>query len=242
MRQMIMLLGDEHPDLGSVAIETLEPSTAIALSAGRLPKPYWHLDPNEDGALAVGGGACRLLAVADGHNGFDAAFAALDGIHRAIGGEPDEDVSPRHLLVRCLAGAREAVASTIELAEDDRRTSSRTAVSIAVIGPGEVCASTYGDTVVTRVRGRRLKQLTSDSSFLGPDSTPSSITCASLKAGDTVILASDGITDFLGRTWQQRFVEAAESRDAQRVVRHLVDLACAGGAGDHLSAAATVID
>lgn len=240
MRQMIALLGDEHPDLGSVAVETLGSSTAIALSAGRLPKAYWHLDPNEDGALAVAGGRCRLLAVADGHNGFDAAFAALNGVYQATGREPD-DLSPRQILVRCLDAARGAVASALEHT-DGRRSLSRTAVSIAVLGSRELCASTYGDTVVTRVRGRRLKRLTEDAEFLGPDSTPSSIASASLKAGDTVILASDGITDFLGRTWQQRFVEAAASREAPRVVRHLVDLAYAGGAGDHLSAAATVID
>lgn len=241
MAAMIALLGDEHPDLGSVAVETLSAETAIALSAGRLPKSYWHLDPNEDGALAIDGGACRVLAVADGHNGFDAAFAALNGISEAVGNEV-EVTSARRLLVRCLDAAHAAVSTAIDDLGDHRRASSRAALSVAVIGPGEVSASTYGDTIVTRVRGRRLKRLaTGDGPFLGPDSRRSGVTTAALKEGDVVILASDGVTDFLGRTWRQRFVEAAESREPRRVVQHLVELACAGGAGDHLSAAATVV-
>lgn len=240
MHPLIALLGDEHPHLGAVAVESLGDHTAIALSAGRLPKSYWHMDPNEDGALAMEAGPCRVLAVADGHNGFDAALAALSGVFDAIEHGSDED-APQNILGRCVESARDHVTRALERLVDDERADSRTALSIAVTAPDRLYACTYGDTVVTRVRGQRLKHLPGDAPFLGPGAEPARLNSATLKQGDVVILASDGVTDFLGRLWRDRFADAVIVSSPTATAEALVELACLGGAGDHVSVAVSVV-
>lgn len=239
MHPLVTLLGDEHHDLGAMHVETLGDHTAIALSAGYFPKPYWHLDANEDGVLAMDTARCRVLVVADGHNGFDAAKAALNGVFEATELAPIEEAPP-DLIVRCNVAAKERVTRVLDGADDEQRILSRTALSIAVVAPDRLYACTYGDTVVTRVRGQRLKQLSGDASFLAPHSVLAAVSVAPLRTGDVIILASDGVTDFLGRTWKDRFTQAASSADPRKIAQGLVELAFAGGAGDHLSIAVTV--
>ena len=70
------LLGREHHGLGEIVVCTEEPA-ALAISLGGAPKVYAHTDPNEDAALLVQGGGGRLLAVADGHGGAEAAEIAI---------------------------------------------------------------------------------------------------------------------------------------------------------------------
>ena len=79
-----MLRGPDHETLGEIALEEIAPSLALALSRGRFPKGYPHLDPNEDGALAATDGATAVLAVVDGHNGFEAASAALQAVADSV--------------------------------------------------------------------------------------------------------------------------------------------------------------
>ncbi len=90
------LWGDEHTELGEMAVAPLRPSAAVALSRGKFPKGYPHLDPNEDAVLAATDGVTWLLAVADGHNGFDAARAAVAALQtgaaailKAAAGDPE---------------------------------------------------------------------------------------------------------------------------------------------------------
>jgi hypothetical protein len=75
-----MLLGDQAVELGEVIQAELGSSCALALSRGRFAKGYPYLDPNEDACLAATDGHRYLLAVADGHNGFDAARAAITAL------------------------------------------------------------------------------------------------------------------------------------------------------------------
>ena len=83
-----LLLGEDHTELEEVAITEVTPNLAIGISRGRFPKGYPHVDPNEDAVYAATDGTTTVLVVADGHQGFDAARAAIDGDRR--------NRSPRH--------------------------------------------------------------------------------------------------------------------------------------------------
>ncbi|MEA3502778.1 MAG: hypothetical protein U9R47_08390, partial [Actinomycetota bacterium] len=75
--QSILLLGSDHTELGEVEIAELSPHVAVGISRGRFPKGYAHVDPNEDAVFAATDGTTAIIAVADGHHGFDAAEAAI---------------------------------------------------------------------------------------------------------------------------------------------------------------------
>jgi serine/threonine protein phosphatase PrpC len=76
-----MLRGREHLELAAIELR-VEADAAIALSIGGAPKRYTHTDPNEDVALLVVHADRVLLAVADGHGGYEAAEIALQTIQR----------------------------------------------------------------------------------------------------------------------------------------------------------------
>jgi hypothetical protein len=90
----IVLLGSDHTELEQIAIEELTPNVAIGISRGRFPKGYPHLDPNEDAVFAATDGTTTVLAVADGHHGFDAAREAIltisDTTPSVINGEAEK--------------------------------------------------------------------------------------------------------------------------------------------------------
>jgi len=81
----ICLLGRDYPELGPLGIAGLPTGGALALSRGALPKPYPHLDPNEDGALLVETQRGMLLAIADGYNGVAACELALAAAREGAG-------------------------------------------------------------------------------------------------------------------------------------------------------------
>ncbi|MDX1648907.1 MAG: hypothetical protein R3263_03550, partial [Myxococcota bacterium] len=69
MRSAI-LRGRDHHHLGAVDVVSEGPAAA-AISMGGAPKSYAHTDPNEDAAAFALGASGRLVAVADGHRGFE---------------------------------------------------------------------------------------------------------------------------------------------------------------------------
>jgi serine/threonine protein phosphatase PrpC len=73
----MLLRGREHVELGAIDVVG-EGCAAIAISVGGAKKRYAHVDPNEDAALFAAGPAGVLVAVADGHHGFEAAEVALE--------------------------------------------------------------------------------------------------------------------------------------------------------------------
>jgi len=73
----LALLGRDYPALGPLGVARLPGVGALALSRGAERKAYYHVDPNEDGALLVADAAGVLLAVADGYNGVAASEVAL---------------------------------------------------------------------------------------------------------------------------------------------------------------------
>jgi serine/threonine protein phosphatase PrpC len=233
--RVVALWGDEHERLGDIATVPLEPCAAIGLSRGRFPKAYEHVDPNEDAVMVAGGPTGWVLAVADGHNGFDAARAALGAVALEAGALLETGVDdPGAAVTRLFELARQAVAVELDGVAPSRR-QSRTALSVALAARDRLCAASLGDTIVVHVRGRRLAEVGADGPFLGPATPPPAPRSVELRPGDRVLVASDGLLDFIGATWADRLVEAAQAGDHLTAVRGLVMSAFAGGAGDNVA-------
>ncbi len=235
----VVLWGADHPDLGELAVEELPPVTAVALSAGRLPKPYAHLDDNEDAVLAAEGPAGTLLVAADGHSGFDAAAAAVAAIAQRLDVLARVGVDPTCIVDQLLASAQQGVVEALREAAEQRALS-RTALSVALVTPTEATLGGWGDTQVLRVRGRRTKVLSPDSDFLDAGAPPAGAKRVKLKGGDVVLVCSDGLRDYLEGGWPSGVPPVVNaSEDPRSAAQALIEAAFSGGAGDHLSVALT---
>lgn len=237
--QHVALWGADHPELGRVTVEALTPSSAVALSAGRLPKPYAHLDANEDAVLAAQGPAGTLLAVADGHSGFDAAQAAIAAIQQRVDVLVGRDSDPTDVVQALLVAARQGVRDGLAGTVDERR-QSRTALSVALLGGDDLVIGGWGDTQVVRVRGRRAKVLSGDGPFLDGTALVAGASRTRLKGGDTVIVCSDGLRDYLVGGWPDGVTGVLRADpEPAAAVQSLVETAWAGGAGDHIAVGLT---
>lgn len=236
------LVGSAHPDLGSVAVATIDARTAVGLSAGREPKPYWHLDPNEDAVLAATDGQAVLLAVADGHNGIDIAQAALILLERRA---VDLLAVPPRRAEEALTAALMDVEAGVQrtLGElRDPRDRSRAALTVAVATDGRLVTATYGDTALVRVRAGRARVVGGTAAFLGARGALPAHATARLRAGDRLVACSDGVTDHLGPHWAEELARlASTAEDAEDAVRATLARAFAGDAGDHCAVAVTTI-
>lgn len=233
--RVVALWGDEHERLGDIATVSLEPCAALALSRGRFPKAYDHVDPNEDAVMVAGGPSGWILAVADGHNGFDAARAALGTVALEAGALLEAGVGDPVAAVTALFElARQAVVLELDGLPPPRQ-ASRTALSIALAAQDQLCAASLGDTIVVHVRGRRPAEVGVPGPFLGPATPLPEPRSVELRPGDRVLVASDGLLDFIGATWADRLVEACQAGDHLTAVRGLVMSAFAGGAGDNVA-------
>ncbi len=72
-----VLRGREHVDIGLIDVIG-EAGSAIAISRGGAPKTYGYTDPNEDVTAFALGREGTLLAVADGHSGFEASEVVIE--------------------------------------------------------------------------------------------------------------------------------------------------------------------
>ena len=235
----VMLLGSDHTDLGAVATRPLGPHVAIALSRGKYLKGYPSLDPNEDGVLASVSGKSVCLAVADGHNGFDAAGTALQAIVAALPALHSAalpDTKP--LLSRTLVDARARLRLSRDHAGQQRRDSG-CALIIALIGDRRLTLCSLGDAGVVILRGRRVRNLVKPSPYMGWDRDLAAvqITRLRLKVADVVILGTDGLFTFLGDPKADALRHAITADDAGKVAERLIDRAFAGGAGDNIAVA-----
>ncbi len=235
---LVTLSGADHPELGVVVDARLGDRAAVALSRGRFPKPYRHVDPNEDAVLAAGGPGGWLLAAVDGHLGFDAAGAALGAVadraptlvRRGCATPPDVGLE-----ATCRA-ARDAVNTALRGAFPPR-VDSRAALTLTLVRGGRMWVASFGDTVCLRVRGGRTKVIRRHGwPFLGPDVDIPPIVQARVRPSDGIVVASDGLTTYLGRHWAARTASVlASASDPVTAVRGLVELAMDGGAGDHIA-------
>ena len=229
-----LLLGVDHAQLGEVRIEELGPSVAVGISRGRFPKGYPHVDPNEDAVFAAADGETVVMAVADGHSGFDAALAAIRAVADAP--LPTRAVALDTVVRDRVWAAVEAVNAVVGHLVAPRD-ASRTSLTVAATRHGRIATCTIGDTacfVTTRRRATRIGGVTR---FLAPDTDASAIhvEAAHLPSRGTVILASDGVLDFVGDPAHQIRQVAGMAPAAS--VESLISAAFSGGAGDNVSVA-----
>lgn len=134
--RVVLLRGSEHSRLEELAVDAAE-HAGVALSRGGHKKVYAHTDPNEDAALLVQGEGGILLAVADGHQGAEAAEVALERV-RAHAGAWTAFAAPGlrwpQSAVAALTDANEAI-----LAHPDRgrKRQPRTTLALALVRPDE---------------------------------------------------------------------------------------------------------
>ncbi|MBW2541113.1 MAG: protein phosphatase 2C family protein [Deltaproteobacteria bacterium] len=204
-----ILRGSESPNIGGVSVVS-EGSAAISLSRGGFKKRYSHTDPNEDAAAFALGEAGVLLAVADGHNGCDAAEMTLDELVSRAGrlltrggnatGEWWAEVA-----LETLGAIQTRLVSRIE---QGVRGHSRTTLALALILPSEdlLAFASVGDSHIFRVCPNEVVDLGSQSAgrlcFLGnPADDLTELARNGVVAvepiADTraVILATDGISE-----------------------------------------------
>ena len=229
----VRLLGSDVTVLGEVARATLGTRAGLALSRGRFPKPEVWLDPNEDAVLVARHGERWLLAAVDGHRGFDAARSAVEAV-AAVAGEALLDGGDGvDVVTRIVAQARAAVAAALSTTQESRR-KSRTALTVLLVHPGCVYATTCGDSSAFRLRAGRVEALTPATPFLGPHTPPPAVSRASLLPGDGLVAVTDGFTDFLGAAIGPTLRCQLTGDDPGRVADALVRAAFAGGAGDNV--------
>jgi serine/threonine protein phosphatase PrpC len=241
-------------------------SAGIALSAGWLPKLVPAVEPNEDGALLAAGPGGLLLAVADGHGGSGAAVDALTALAvaapslLAANGHPSDaglELVPATTTTSSVdvlrafawvarravvaAGVRAGAAAAIA-------PPCRTALSLVLVTSGDVLTTGYGDTAVAIAGAGRVRLLGRPSPFLGPDTSadPTSsaaqpVDCHRRRPGESVIIVSDGVLDFLGRAFQATVLEAV-ALGGGHCAAELVRRSGAAGAGDNITAAVLVDD
>lgn len=234
--QSALLFGSDHPGLGEVVVTALGDDLAIGLSRGRFPKGYSHVDPNEDAAFVATNGLASVLAVADGHHGFDAARAALEAIAEAA---PQVLGAPLALgAERLVAMAADRVRSVVSRLQPPRSRSG-TALTVCVVRSGEMATATLGDSGYALATKRRARIKLGRSRFLAPstDVAEVEIEMVKLPKPGLVVAASDGLFDFTRDTLTAA-LRASSEAIPEDTVANLVDLAGRGGAGDHLSIAA----
>jgi len=239
--RLAALWGDEHNELGEIAVADLPPDAAVALSRGKFPKGYPHLDPNEDAVLAATDGSAWLLAVADGHNGFDVARAAMTALQATApatlaGAIKDSEAA----LWAGLTLVGEAVTEALAQVPEDRAASA-TALTVALVAEGHLTVLTLGDTAAVLVRDGRARRIGGPTRFLRPgaDLADAGIDRADLQPGDTVVVASDGLFDFLGRSSTRVLARLAaqHQENPAGLAGAAVEQAFSGGAGDNVAVA-----
>ncbi len=206
-----ILRGRDHQVLGEIAAVGEGPA-AIAMCMGGASKTYAYTDPNEDVALYALGEIGCLVAVADGHRGFEASEVAID--HLATnpapqwteGGIADPGRWERYVLA-VFADANDDILREVLNSE---KSGARTTLALALAVPGEerLYYAAIGDSHIFRVSDRHAEDLAvredSDDGayFLGHgDETANSlrekceIGSVSLRNTRAVILASDGLSE-----------------------------------------------
>jgi len=204
-----ILRGSESQIIGGVSAVS-EGSAAISLSQGGFKKRYSHTDPNEDAAAFALGEAGVLLAVADGHNGCDAAEATLDELMRRADALLTRDASAADgwWQEAALETIYEIQTSLVSRVEQGVRGHSRTTLALALVLPDEdrLAFASVGDSHIFRVCPNEVVDLGSHAEglrcFLGnPADDRASLARCSVVGIEpiantrAVVLATDGISE-----------------------------------------------
>ena len=232
------LWGDDHTNLGDIAVIGVGERTAVALSRGRYPKGYRHLDPNEDAVLAAAQGSKTLLVVADGHRGFDAARAAVSAVEDRVPQLLSHRQEAAAVVLDAMEAARQSVCEALASVEPER-SGSRTTLAIALLTGSALTIAGLGDSRIAIIRPGGSQSFWGDAPFLGPDTNLDGawFFTVDVEVGDWVIAGTDGLFDFLGRNGLRQLEALAEENGSADLARAAVESAFAGGAGDNVAVA-----
>ncbi len=207
--RIAILRGSESQIIGKVSVVS-EASAAISLSQGGSKKRYPHTDPNEDAAAFALGEAGVLLAVADGHNGRNAAESAIDELmlraNAILTGDRNTDAEWwKKKFIETIGAIQTTLVSRIA---QGVRGHSRTTLALALVLPAEdmLAFASVGDSHIFRVCPNEVVDLGTHSEglrcFLGNPADDlgslaknSVVGVESLANTKAVILATDGISE-----------------------------------------------
>jgi serine/threonine protein phosphatase PrpC len=207
-----LLRGREHLEIGAIDAVAEGPA-AIAISMGGAQKTYVHTDPNEDSVFFAVGAAGTLVAVADGHRGFEASEVVLEHLLAHPGPQWVEPggVTPTSWERHVLAAICDANAEIIQERVDTEMGAARTTLSLALVLP-ESDALLYvciGDSHLFQVRPAGVADLADVETTTGLDfflghgeETPESlgekcrIGVVPLENTIAVVLATDGLSEY----------------------------------------------
>ena len=204
-----VLRGSESQTIGGVSL-VAEGSAAISLSQGGFAKRYQHTDPNEDAAAFALGGSGLLLAVADGHNGCDAAELAIDELMLRSGALLARDRKAdagwwQNVALETFGAIQTALVARIA---QGVRGHSRTTLALALVLPDQdlLAFAALGDSHIYRVCGGDVVDLGThlEGSYgflgnpaddLGSLAKNSVVGVESLADTSAIVLATDGISE-----------------------------------------------
>jgi serine/threonine protein phosphatase PrpC len=248
--RLALLRGRDHVELG--AIDAVgEGCCAIAISLGGAPKRYAHVDPNEDAALFALGPSGALVAVADGHHGFEASEVALEYLATHPAPHWVEPGTVREATWRRQAAAvLEDAGRAIRAERADLEGGPSTTLTFALVLPeqGTILYASVGDSHLYRVGADgRVTELAAARDrkpcFLGqgqPDAdtlaAQGAIGAAPLAGTSALVLATDGLSergigvDEPAEAVREAIEAAASAAPALRplaAARGLIERACA---------------
>ncbi len=202
-----LLRGRDHATLG-VYGAIAEARVAIAISRGGFAKQYAYVDPNEDAVAFATGAKATLLAVADGHSGFEAAEVALEHLleHPAphwtdSAGPPATPEAWRRHAVAALADAAVQIGSE---RRDGSRSRTTLTLALAVPSLGQCYYAAIGDSHLFAAyagEAREVAPASKSGAFLGdPNVTEklgehARVGAFGLAGVRALVLASDGLSE-----------------------------------------------
>jgi serine/threonine protein phosphatase PrpC len=206
-----LLRGREHLEIGATDAVSEGPA-AIAISMGGAKKTYIHTDPNEDSVLFAVGTAGILVAVADGHRGFEASEVALEHLlaHPAPQWVEPGGVTPASWGRHALAAICDANGEIVRERLDTEMGKSRTTLALALVLPDRkaLLYACIGDSHLFQVRPGDATELAGADANMGMDcflghgqETLESLTekcrigTEPLEDTIAVVLASDGLSE-----------------------------------------------
>ena len=207
-----LLRGREHLEIGATDAVSEGPA-AIAISMGGARKTYIHTDPNEDSVLFAVGAAGILVALADGHRGFEASEVVLEHLLAHPGPQWVEPggVTPASWSRHALAAICDANGEILRERLDTEMGKSRTTLALALVLPesNSLLYACIGDSHLFQVGPGGVVEPAKAGSSTGMDcflghgqETPESLVdkcrigTESLVGTTAVVLASDGLSEY----------------------------------------------
>ena len=240
--QRAILYGEEHVELGPIATHAVGDRVGLAITRGRWPKAYKYTDPNEDVVAAVAGPRATLLVCADGHNGGLASRVAVEAVLVALGADPP----PRFDDAQWLELFADVNAQVMDAAAASHTPASRTVLLVALVADGSVSWGSLGDAALVLAHpGGAGRQVNRElARFVGYPMGPQTLSELvqrgedELEAGEWVVLASDGLSEFVRERPARAVPRALEgAADAEAAALAVVNVACEAGAGDNVAVA-----